>query len=168
MLTDAVDWGEMEIRAQKVRAKKLKNAAGRPPRLRATFGALVLRAIRQRPGLSSAGDGLDAGLRDGGKGRQGGGVWAVVENYASSLHPGHDGARHRPWARGRARRRHVIPAVGHGGGRSRLSRYQTRWSFRFFATPRTSLPRLRPKAARWPHTPIIATERAGGRLKPYR
>ena len=39
----------MEVRAQKIRAKKLKNATGRPPRLRATLGALVLIAIRQRP-----------------------------------------------------------------------------------------------------------------------
>lgn len=49
VLTDAVDWTEMEVRAEKIRAKKLKNAAGRPPRLRATLGALTLMAIRQRP-----------------------------------------------------------------------------------------------------------------------
>jgi hypothetical protein len=31
MLTDMVDWTEMEVRAENIRAKKLKNAAGRPP-----------------------------------------------------------------------------------------------------------------------------------------
>jgi len=35
VLTDTVDWTEMEMRAEKIRAKKLKNAAGRPPQLRA-------------------------------------------------------------------------------------------------------------------------------------
>jgi hypothetical protein len=49
VLTDAVDWTEMEVRAEKIRAKKLKNAAGRPPRLRATLGALTLMALRSRP-----------------------------------------------------------------------------------------------------------------------
>jgi hypothetical protein len=49
VLTDLVDWTEMEARAEKIRAKKLKNAAGRPPRLRATLGALVLMALRTRP-----------------------------------------------------------------------------------------------------------------------
>jgi len=49
VLTDTVDWTEMEVRAEKIRAKKLKNAAGRPPHLRATLGALTLMAIRQRP-----------------------------------------------------------------------------------------------------------------------
>lgn len=49
VLTDAVDWTEMEARAEKIRAKKLKNAAGRPPRLRATLGALTLMALRSRP-----------------------------------------------------------------------------------------------------------------------
>ena len=32
VLTDTVDWTEMEVRAEKIREKKLKNAAGRPPR----------------------------------------------------------------------------------------------------------------------------------------
>ena len=36
VLTDTVDWTEMEVRAEKIRAKKLKNAAGRPPQLRAS------------------------------------------------------------------------------------------------------------------------------------
>ncbi|MFL5332826.1 MAG: hypothetical protein ACJ8H8_06525 [Geminicoccaceae bacterium] len=49
MLTDAVDWTEMEARAEMIRDKKLKNAAGRPPRLRATLGALTLMALRSRP-----------------------------------------------------------------------------------------------------------------------
>src|ERR1017187_264173 len=49
VLTDTVDWTEMELRAEKVRAKKLKNAAGRPPNLRATLGALTLMAIRKMP-----------------------------------------------------------------------------------------------------------------------
>jgi hypothetical protein len=49
VLTETVDWTEMETRAEKIRTKKLKNAAGRPPRLRATLGALVLMALRARP-----------------------------------------------------------------------------------------------------------------------
>jgi hypothetical protein len=49
VLTDTVDWTEMELQAEKVRAKKLKNAAGRPPNLRATLGALTLMAIRKMP-----------------------------------------------------------------------------------------------------------------------
>ena len=49
VLTDTVDWTEMEVRAEKIRAKKLKNAAGRPPHLRATLGALTLMAIRRVP-----------------------------------------------------------------------------------------------------------------------
>jgi molybdopterin converting factor small subunit len=49
VLADTVDWTEMEARAEKIRAKRLKNAAGRPPRLRATLGALVLMALRARP-----------------------------------------------------------------------------------------------------------------------
>jgi hypothetical protein len=49
VLTDAVDWTEMEARAERIREKKLKNTAGRPPRLRATLGALTLMALRSRP-----------------------------------------------------------------------------------------------------------------------
>jgi hypothetical protein len=49
VLTDTVDWTEMELQAEKVRAKKLKSAAGRPPNLRATLGALTLMAIRKMP-----------------------------------------------------------------------------------------------------------------------
>ena len=47
VLADTVDWTEMEVRAEKIRDKKLKNAAGRPPRLRATLGALTLMALRR-------------------------------------------------------------------------------------------------------------------------
>jgi hypothetical protein len=39
----------MALRAEKVRAKRLENAAGRPPNLRATLGALTLMAIRKMP-----------------------------------------------------------------------------------------------------------------------
>ena len=49
VLTDTVDWTELELQAEKVREKKLKNAAGRPPHLRATLGALTLMAIRKMP-----------------------------------------------------------------------------------------------------------------------
>jgi hypothetical protein len=49
VLTDTVDWTELEAQAEKVRATKLKNAAGRPPHLRATLGALTLMAIRRMP-----------------------------------------------------------------------------------------------------------------------
>jgi len=49
ILTDTVDWTELELRAEKVREEKLKNAAGRPPHLRATLGALTLMAIRKMP-----------------------------------------------------------------------------------------------------------------------
>jgi hypothetical protein len=49
VLADTVDWTEMEVRAEKIREKKLKNAAGRPPHLRATLGALTLMALRRLP-----------------------------------------------------------------------------------------------------------------------
>lgn len=48
-LADELDWTELEIRAQAIRASKLKNAAGRPPQLRALLGAMVLRATRYVP-----------------------------------------------------------------------------------------------------------------------
>ena len=35
VLTDTLDWTEMEVRVEKIRGQKLKNAAGRPPNLRA-------------------------------------------------------------------------------------------------------------------------------------
>lgn len=49
VLANTVDWTEMEVRAEKIRERKLKNAAGRPPHLRATLGALTLMAIRRLP-----------------------------------------------------------------------------------------------------------------------
>lgn len=49
VLTDTIDWTEMEVRAEKIRERKLKNAAGRPPRLRPLLGALTLMAIRRLP-----------------------------------------------------------------------------------------------------------------------
>lgn len=49
VLTDTVDWTGMEVRAEEIREKKLKNAAGRPPHLRATLGALILMALRKLP-----------------------------------------------------------------------------------------------------------------------
>lgn len=48
-LADRLDWTEMEVRAEEIRASKLKNAAGRPPKLRALLGAMVLRATRYMP-----------------------------------------------------------------------------------------------------------------------
>lgn len=49
VLADALDWTELEVRAEKIRAKKLKNGAGRPPHLRAMLGALTVMAIRRLP-----------------------------------------------------------------------------------------------------------------------
>jgi Transposase domain (DUF772) len=49
VLTDTLDWTEMELRAEEIRAKKLKNCAGRPPRLRALLGALTVMAVRRLP-----------------------------------------------------------------------------------------------------------------------
>lgn len=46
LLTDETDWTELEARVEEIRASKLKNAAGRPPRLRALMGALLLKATR--------------------------------------------------------------------------------------------------------------------------
>jgi len=46
VLTDSLDWTELELRAEAIRAGKLKNAAGRPPHLRPLLGALVLRSLR--------------------------------------------------------------------------------------------------------------------------
>ena len=48
-LADSLDWTELEARAELIRASKLKNAAGRPPHLRALLGAMVLRATRYMP-----------------------------------------------------------------------------------------------------------------------
>ena len=46
ILTDEIDWTELEERVERIRESKLKNAAGRPPRLRALIGALLLKATR--------------------------------------------------------------------------------------------------------------------------
>jgi molybdopterin converting factor small subunit len=46
-VTDTLDWTVMEQRAQQIRCCKLKNAAGRPPHLRATLGAMLLMATRK-------------------------------------------------------------------------------------------------------------------------
>jgi hypothetical protein len=48
-LADRLDWTELEARAERIRASKLKNGAGRPPQLRALLGAMVLRATRYLP-----------------------------------------------------------------------------------------------------------------------
>src|SRR4051812_14112100 len=47
-ITEEIDWTELEELVQAIRLSKLKNAAGRPPHLRALIGALVLRAMRHR------------------------------------------------------------------------------------------------------------------------
>ncbi len=46
LLTDETDWTELEERVEEIRMGKVKNAAGRPPHLRALMGALVLKATR--------------------------------------------------------------------------------------------------------------------------
>jgi len=48
-LAESIDWTELEIRAEKVRLKKLKNGAGRPPQMRPLLGAMILRATRYMP-----------------------------------------------------------------------------------------------------------------------
>ena len=47
-ITEEIDWTELEELVQAIRLSKLKNAAGRPPHLRALIGALVFRALRYR------------------------------------------------------------------------------------------------------------------------
>jgi len=46
VLTEETDWTELEERVDEIRMSKLKNAAGRPPHLRALIGALLLKATR--------------------------------------------------------------------------------------------------------------------------
>jgi len=46
---DSLDWEEIQRIAQEIRCAKLKNAAGRPPHLRATLGAVLFMALRKRP-----------------------------------------------------------------------------------------------------------------------
>ena len=45
--TDTLDWDALEEQVEKIRHKKLKNAAGRPPQLRALIGAVLLMAMRR-------------------------------------------------------------------------------------------------------------------------
>lgn len=46
-LTEELDWTALEELVEAIRRAKLKNAAGRPPHLRALIGAVVLRATRR-------------------------------------------------------------------------------------------------------------------------
>jgi molybdopterin converting factor small subunit len=46
-LADSLDWEQLQQRAQQIRLAKLKNAAGQPPHLRATLGAMLLMATRK-------------------------------------------------------------------------------------------------------------------------
>jgi IS5 family transposase len=46
LLTDEIDWPDLETKVEELRMSKLKSAAGRPPRLRALVGALLLKATR--------------------------------------------------------------------------------------------------------------------------
>jgi Transposase domain (DUF772) len=46
-LTDQLDWDELQDLVEAIRSRKLKNAAGRPPHLRALIGVVVLRATRK-------------------------------------------------------------------------------------------------------------------------
>jgi len=45
-VADNLDWNELQQQAQRIRLNKLKNAAGRPPHLHATLGAMFLMATR--------------------------------------------------------------------------------------------------------------------------
>lgn len=47
VMANEIDWTEYEELIQSIRMSKLKNAAGRPPQLRALGGALALRATRK-------------------------------------------------------------------------------------------------------------------------
>lgn len=46
LLTDRIDWTELLEFVENIRLSKVKNAAGRPPQLRALTGALLLKATR--------------------------------------------------------------------------------------------------------------------------
>lgn len=46
-MADTLDWDELEEQVEQIRRKKLKNAAGRPPQLRALIGAVLLMATRR-------------------------------------------------------------------------------------------------------------------------
>ena len=47
VMTNEIDWTDLEELIQAIRMSKLKSEAGRPPHLRALAGALVLRATRK-------------------------------------------------------------------------------------------------------------------------
>lgn len=47
VMTEEIDWTELEELIQAIRMSKLRSEAGRPPHLRALSGALVLRATRK-------------------------------------------------------------------------------------------------------------------------
>jgi hypothetical protein len=49
VLTKQLDWAAMGERAEQIRHRKLKSAAGRPPHLRQMLGVLVLMAVRKVP-----------------------------------------------------------------------------------------------------------------------
>lgn len=46
-LADLLDWDELLEKAERVRARRVKNRAGRPPHLRALLGAMLLRATKK-------------------------------------------------------------------------------------------------------------------------
>jgi len=46
-LAEFLDWDELIERAERLRARRVKNRAGRPPHLRALLGAMLLRATRR-------------------------------------------------------------------------------------------------------------------------
>lgn len=46
-MADLLDWDELLDRAEKIRARRVKNRAGRPPHLRALLGAMLLRATKK-------------------------------------------------------------------------------------------------------------------------
>ncbi|MGQ0722399.1 MAG: transposase, partial [Candidatus Eiseniibacteriota bacterium] len=47
LLTDALDWTGLEEVVDRIRLRKVKNEAGRPPHLRATIGAVVLMSTQK-------------------------------------------------------------------------------------------------------------------------
>src|SRR6187431_2551565 len=46
LLTDKMNWVELEEQVQQIRMSKLKSAAGRPPQLRALMGGLLFKGTR--------------------------------------------------------------------------------------------------------------------------
>ena len=47
VLAEEIDWTEFLMFVEMIRLSKVKNGAGRPPRLRALVGALLLKATRK-------------------------------------------------------------------------------------------------------------------------